>query len=39
MSSFFLEMNKKKIIMRIILIIVKYNNYQFELLKSFNPQK
>ena len=39
MSSFFLEMNKKKIIMRMILIIVRLNNYQFELLKSLNPQK
>ena len=39
MSSFFLEMNNNKIIMRMILIIVNKNYDEFELLKSFNPQK
>ena len=39
MSSFFLEMNKIKIIMRMILIIVNKNYDEFELLKSLNPQK
>ena len=39
MSSFFLEMNKIKIIMRMMLIIVIKNYDEFELLKSFNPQK
>ena len=39
MGSFFLEMNKIKVIMRMILIIVNKTYDEFELLKSFNPQK
>tara|TARA_B100000614_G_scaffold155975_1_gene138074 strand:+ start:6251 stop:6370 length:120 start_codon:yes stop_codon:yes gene_type:complete len=39
MGLFFLEMNKIKVIMRMILIIVNKTYDEFELLKSFNPQK